>query len=136
MGSSLRCARRRGLSLLVAVGACLGALASPMVQANCAPLGGGALSLSSSVASVGPLAQDPPPPATPDAAPVDAMSEARQALAATVGAKVASVDEVMPPASAAVMPVPADMSVRLTVMASVATANAATVLANAQVAAS
>ena len=57
-------------------------LASPMVQANCAPLGGGALSLSSSASSAGPLAQDPPPPATPDAAPVDAMSEARQALAA------------------------------------------------------
>ena len=59
-------------------------LASPVVQANCAPLGGGALSLSSSVAAVGPAAPAPQvavetPPGAP---PVDAMSEARQALAA------------------------------------------------------
>ena len=57
-------------------------LASPMVQANCTPLGGGALSLSSSGASVGPSAQDPSPQSAPAVPPVDAMSEARQALAA------------------------------------------------------
>ena len=57
-------------------------LASPVVQANCTPLGGGALSLSSSGASVGPSAQDPSPQSAPAVPPVDAMSEARQALAA------------------------------------------------------
>ena len=54
-------------------------LASPMVQANCTPLGGGALSLS---ASSVPSAQDPSPQSAPAVPPVDAMSEARQALAA------------------------------------------------------
>ena len=57
-------------------------LASPVVQASCAPGVGGALSLSSSVASVGPLAQDAAPQVAPDVPQVDAMSEARQALAA------------------------------------------------------
>jgi len=59
-------------------------LASPLVQANCAPLSGGALSLLSAVASsaaAAPASQAAveTPPAAP---PVDAMSEARQALAA------------------------------------------------------
>ncbi len=57
-------------------------LASPMVQANCTPLGGGALSLSSSAPLGGPSVQDPAPQVAPAVAPVDAMSEARQALAA------------------------------------------------------
>lgn len=57
-------------------------LASPVVQASCAPGVGGALSLSSSVAAVGPLAQDAAPQVAPDVPQVDAMSEARQALAA------------------------------------------------------
>ena len=58
-------------------------LASPVVQANCSPAIGGALSLSSpSASSAGPSAQDPAPQSVPDAPPVDAMSEARQALAA------------------------------------------------------
>lgn len=56
-------------------------LASPVVQANCSPAMGGALSLSSA-SSAGASAQAPMPQSVPDVAPVDAMSEARQALAA------------------------------------------------------
>ena len=57
-------------------------LASPVVQANCAPLGGGGLTLSSAgawSAASAPQAVVETPPGAP---PVDAMSEARQALAA------------------------------------------------------
>jgi CHAT domain-containing protein len=53
-------------------------LASPLVQASCTPAIGGVLSAS----SAGPSAQDPAPQSAPVAPPVDAMSEARQALAA------------------------------------------------------
>ena len=79
MDSSLRCARHRALSLLVALGACLGVVASPMVHASCAPLGG-AVSTSTSLVSGAVLApQTAPAAAVPSA---DVQGEARQALAA------------------------------------------------------
>ena len=79
MDSSLRCARHRALSLLVALGACLGVVASPMVHASCAPLGG-AVSTSTSLVSGAVLApQTAPAAAAPSA---DVQGEARQALAA------------------------------------------------------
>jgi CHAT domain-containing protein len=65
-----------GFAVLLAL-----SLASPVVQASCAPVAGAALSLSSA-ASVVASGQDPAPQPVPEAAPVDAMSEARQALAA------------------------------------------------------
>ena len=79
MDSSLRCARHRALSLLVALGACLGVVASPVVHASCAPLGG-AVSTSTSLVSGAVLApQTAPAAAAPSA---DVQGEARQALAA------------------------------------------------------
>ena len=79
MDSSLRCARHRALSLLVALGACLGVVASPVVHASCAPLGG-AVSTSTSLVSGAVLApQTAPAAAVPSA---DVQGEARQALAA------------------------------------------------------
>ena len=79
MDSSLRCARHRALSLLVALGACLGVVASPVVHASCAPLGG-AVSTSTSLVSGAALApQTAPAAAVPSA---DVQGEARQALAA------------------------------------------------------
>ena len=79
MDSSLRCARHRALSLLVALGACLGVVASPVVHASCAPLGG-AVSTSTSLVSGAALApQTAPAAAAPSA---DVQGEARQALAA------------------------------------------------------
>ena len=77
MDSSLRCARHRALSLLVALGACLGVVASPVVHASCAPLGG---AVSTSLVSGAVLApQTAPAAAVPSA---DVPGEARQALAA------------------------------------------------------
>ena len=77
MDSSLRCARHRALSLLVALGACLGVVASPVVHASCAPLGG---AVSTSLVSGAVLApQTAPAAAVPSA---DVQGEARQALAA------------------------------------------------------
>ena len=77
MDSSLRCARHRALSLLVALGACLGVVASPVVHASCAPLGG---AVSTSLVSGAVLApQTAPAAAAPSA---DVQGEARQALAA------------------------------------------------------
>ena len=81
MDSSLRCARHRALSLLVALGACLGVVASPVVHASCAPLGGAvSTSTSTSLVSGAVLApQTAPAAAAPSA---DVQGEARQALAA------------------------------------------------------
>jgi CHAT domain-containing protein len=70
------------LSLLVAFGACLGMVASPLVQASCTPSVGG---WSTTLASSGVLSAGVPAPQSAPALPaasVDVQSEARQALAA------------------------------------------------------